>query len=213
MFADAKVQAVYAHYAARAEADGARMAGLGAAGFARRDEFLLPVGEEVGRLLHTLILAHRPRRILELGTSYGYSTLFLADAARAVGGTVITMELADYKQAYAAERLEAAGLADCVEMRCGDAVAMIEADSGPFDFVLLDIWKELYLPCFEALYPKLAEEGIVAADNMIDPPGHRISVREYRAAVRAKGDMQQVLLPCGQGIELAVKWSAGNAKL
>ena len=213
MFTDPRVQDVYTRYAERAEADRARMAALGREGFARRDEFLLPVGEEVGRLLHTLILAHRPRRILELGTSYGYSTLFLADAARAVGGQVITMELADYKQAYARERLAAAGLGDYVETRCGDAVAMIEADPGPFDFVLLDIWKELYLPCFEALYPKLSEEGIVAADNMIDPPGHRDAVRQYRAAVRAKGDMQQVLLPCGQGIELAVKWSAGNPKL
>ncbi len=213
MFTDPKVEAVYTEYAARAEADGARMASLGAAGFALRDEFLLPVGEEVGRLLHSLILAHRPRRILELGTSYGYSTLFLADAARAVGAQVITMELADYKQDYAAERLAAAGLSAQVAFRCGDAVAMVEADPGPFDFVLLDIWKELYLPCFEALYPKLSEEGIVAADNMIYPEGARPSVREYRAAVRAKGDMQQVLLPAGQGIELAVKWSAGNAKL
>jgi predicted O-methyltransferase YrrM len=213
MFSDPRVQAVYAAYAARAEADGARMAALGPAGFARRDEFLLPVGEDVGRLLHTLILSHRPRRILEVGTSYGYSTLFLADAARAVGGQVITMDLADYKQAFMREQLAAAGLADHVETRCGDAVALIAAEAGPFDFVLLDIWKELYLPCFEALYPKLSEEGIVAADNMIDPPGHRDSVREYRAAVRAKGDMQQVLLPCGQGIELAVKWSAGNPKL
>jgi len=213
MFADLAVQLVYDEYAARAQSDGARMAALGSDGYGRRDEFLLPVGEEVGRLLHTLILAHRPRRILELGTSYGYSTLFLADAAREVGGKVITMELADYKQAYALQRLDRAGLAEHVEFRCGDAVALIEADGGMFDFVLLDIWKELYSPCFAALYPKLSEEGIVAADNMIDPPGHRENVRVYRADVLAKGDMQQVLLPCGQGVELAVKWSAGNAKL
>jgi len=213
MFTDPAVEAVYGEYAQRAEADSQRHAGLGAAGYARRDEFLLPVGEEVGRLLHTLILSHRPRRILELGTSYGYSTLFLADAARAVGGRVITMELADYKQAYARERLERAGLSAQVEFRCGDAVAMIEADPGQFDFVLLDIWKDMYVPCFEAFYPKLAEEAIVAADNMISPPSARPSVREYRAAVRGKGDMQQVLLPAGQGVELAVKWSAGNEKL
>ena len=212
-FTDPAVQAVYTEYAARAEADRLRHAELGASGLSHRDEFLLPVGEEVGLLLHSLIIAHRPRRILELGTSYGYSTLFLADAARTVGASVITMELADYKQAYARERLERAGLAAQVEFRCGDAVAMIEADTGQFDFVLLDIWKDMYVPCFEALYPKLSEEAIVAADNMISPAGARPSVRQYRAAVRAKGDMQQVLLPAGQGVELAVKWSAGNDKL
>lgn len=212
-FSDPKVAEVFAEYRSRAESDQRLMAELGPAGFARRDEFLLPVGEDVGNLLHALVLAHRPKRILELGTSYGYSTLILADAARAIGAKVTTMELADYKQAYALERLTRAGLADHVDLRCGDAVAMIAADSGPFDFVLLDIWKDLYLPCFEAFYPKLSEEGIVAADNMIEPVGARESVRIYRAAVQAKGDMQQVLLPAGQGIELAVKWSAGNDKL
>ena len=73
--------------------------------------------------LHALVLARKPKRILELGTSYGYSTLFLADAAKAVGAAVVTMELADYKQAYAKDRLTDAGLADVVDFRCGDAVA------------------------------------------------------------------------------------------
>lgn len=212
-FTDPKVAEVFAGYAAREVADGARMRELGPAGFAVRDEFLLPVGPEVGAFLHALILARRPRRILELGTSYGYSTLFLADAARAVGAQVVTMELADYKQAHAREQLEKAGLADVVDWRCGDAVSMTAADPGPFDFALLDIWKELYLPCFEALYPKLAEEGVICADNMITPEMARPEVREYRAAVKAKPDLQTALLPIGQGIELTVRWSAGNAKL
>jgi predicted O-methyltransferase YrrM len=189
------------------------MAELGREGFKIRDEFLLPVGTDAARFLHALILARKPQRILELGTSYGYSTLVLADAARAVGGQLITMELADYKQAYARKRLEAAGLSDHVDMRCGDAVAMIGADEGPFDFVLLDIWKELYLPCFEAFYPKLAEEAVICSDNMIEPEMARPSVRIYREAVRAKADLQTALLPVGSGIELTVKWSADNAKL
>ena len=213
MFADPKVAAVFARYAAREKADGARMRELGPAGFAVRDEFLLPVGPDVGWFLHALILARKPRRILELGTSYGYSTLFLADAARAVGAQVVTMELADYKQAHAREQLTEAGLADVVDFRLGDAVAMTREDPGTFDFALLDIWKELYLPCFEALYPKLEEEGMICADNMIEPAMARPEVRLYRAAVQAKADLQTALLPIGQGVELTVRWSAGNAKL
>jgi len=212
-FITPEAQSVFATYEARAKSDEARMRELGPAGFAIRDEFLLPVGAEVGGFLHALVLAKRPARILELGTSYGYSTLFLADAAKAVGATVITMELADYKQAYAREQLELAGLADIVDWRCGDAVAMINADPGPFDLVLLDIWKELYTPCLEAVYPKLSDEGIIAADNMIDPEMARADVRVYRAAVRAKADLQTTLLPIGSGIELSVKWSAGSPKL
>jgi predicted O-methyltransferase YrrM len=212
-FTDPKVAAVFADYIARDVEEQARMKEVGAAAFASRDELLLPVGAEVGAFLHALILARKPQRILELGTSYGYSTLVMADAARAVGAQLITMELADYKQAYAREQLAKAGLADVVDFRCGDAVEMIKADAGPFDFILLDIWKELYTPCFDAFYGKLSEEAIIASDNMITPEMARPDVRVYREAARAKADLQTVLLPIGQGIELTVKWSAGNGKL
>jgi predicted O-methyltransferase YrrM len=213
IFSDPKVAAVFADYVARDVTEQARMKAMGASGFGSRDEFLLPVGEAVGAFLHALILARKPSRILELGTSYGYSTLIMADAARTVGAELITMELADYKQAYAREQLANAGLDGVVDFRCGDAVEMIKADSGPFDFILLDIWKELYTPCFDAFYSKLSEEAIIASDNMISPEMARPDVRVYREAVRAKADLQTALLPIGQGIELTVKWSAGNGKL
>jgi predicted O-methyltransferase YrrM len=213
-FTDPKVAAVYAEYEARNVAEQERQKTLGPGeGFVMRDEFLLPVGPEVGAFLHSLILAKRPARILELGTSYGYSTVIMADAARTVGATLVTMELADWKQAHAQEQIAQAGLSDVVDFRLGDAVEMIKADAGPFDFILLDIWKELYLPCFDAFYPKLSDEGIIASDNMITPEVARPDVRLYREAVRAKADLQTALLPIGQGIELSVRWSAGNGKL
>lgn len=206
--------AAFARYEGRLAQDLQRMQALGPTeGYKVRDSFLLPVGPEAGRLLHALVLAQRPKRILELGTSYGYSTLFLADAAKAVGAQVVTMELAADKQAHARSELESAGVADVVDFRLGDAVAMLNADPGPWDFVLLDIWKELYVPCLEALYPKLSAEGIIAADNMIEPEMARPEVRAYRAAVRAKGDLQTTLLPVGSGLELSVRWPAGSAKL
>lgn len=213
MFADPRVETVYQAYEARLASDAQRMKELGPAGFAIRDEFLLPVGADVGRFLHALVLARRPARILELGTSYGYSTLFLADAARAVGAKVVTMELADYKQAHAREQLASAGLADTVDFRCGDALALLAADPGPWDMVLLDIWKELYLPCFDNFYPKLNEEAVIISDNMIEPAMARAEVRAYRGAVKSKPDLQTVLLPIGSGIEISVRWSADNPKL
>ena len=105
-FDDPAVQAVFADYAERLEADAAKMRALGSQGHARRDEFLLPVGEQAGWLLHALVVARAPKRICELGTSYGYSTLFLADAARQIGAHLVTMELADYKQVHARAQLE-----------------------------------------------------------------------------------------------------------
>jgi len=212
-FDDPAVQAVFADYAKRLEADAAKMQALGSGVPVRRDEFLLPVGEEAGWLLHALIVARAPKRICELGTSYGYSTLFLADAARQIGAQLVTMELADYKQAHARAQLERAGLADYVDFRCGDALDLLKQDDGTWDFVLLDIWKDLYVPCFEAIYPSLSEEAVLCTDNMISPEGARPNARALRQAIEAKGDLQTVLLPVGQGIEVTVKWSAGNRSL
>lgn len=212
-FEEPAAQSVLKRYKQRHAEDLARMKELGPEGFAVRDQFLLPVGEEVGWFLHALIVARAPKRILELGTSYGYSTLFLADAARRVGGRVVSMELADYKQDFAREHLYEAGLLEQVELRCGDALELLAADPGPWDFVLLDIWKELYRPCFDAFYPKLSEEGVICSDNMIEPEMDRPQVRQYRQAVSAKADLQTTLLPIGQGIELTVRWTASNAKL
>src|ERR1700722_15683606 len=212
-FSSPAVEQVFAEYERRNTDERAKAASLGSKMFERRDEFLLPVGREVGWFLHSLILAKRPARVLELGTSYGYSTLFLADAVTQVGGMLITMELADYKQAAARAMIEKAGISAVVDFRLGDAVALINADAGPCDLVLLDIWKDLYVPCLRAFHPKLADEGIIAADNMIEPAIVREDVRKYRAAVGSLPDMQTMLLPIGSGIELSIKWSRANGKL
>jgi predicted O-methyltransferase YrrM len=209
-FSSAKADGVLAEYTQRLADEKIKPGGRP---FGNRDDYLLPVGPEVGWFLHSLILAKRPARVLELGTSYGYSTLFLADAAKQVGAKVITMDTADYKQDYAREKMQKAGLADAIEFRLGDAVEMVKQDAGMFDIALMDIWKEAYTPCLHALYPKLTDEGIIAADNMVQPASARENVREYRAAVKSYPDLQTTLLPIGSGIELSVRWKPGNAKL
>lgn len=205
---------VYEEYEERNQREQALQRTLAAGeGFARRNEFLLPLGKEAATALHSLILALGSTSLLELGTSYGYSTLFLADAAKKNGGRLVTMELDSEKQAFARSMLEKAGVADVVDWRLGDAVEMIRAEDRIFDFVLVDIWKELYLPCFEAVYPKLKAEGVLASDNMIHPAAARENVRRYREAVCAAPDMQTALLPIGSGIEISVRWPAGSDKL
>ena len=213
-FTDPKAAEVFAEYLARHEQERAVTRDLPRGQFGeRRDEFLLPVGADVGNFLRALAIGRKPERILELGTSYGYSTLFLADAAKACGAKLVTVDVDAAKQDYARRMLERAGLAEAVEFRCGDALDIVAADESEFGLVLLDIWKNLYLPCFEAVYPKLAEEGLIVSDNMIMPESAREAVRAYREAVRAKVDLQTVLLPLGSGIELTIKWSEGNPKL
>jgi predicted O-methyltransferase YrrM len=204
---DSKFQELLAHYHARM-ADETRQMNSDPAGFSRRrDEFLLAVGPEVGQLLHALIIGRGARRILELGTSYGYSTAFLADAARETGGRVFTMDLAANKQRYARTQLEHAGLAAQVEWMLGDATQMLDSLDGPFDFVLVDLWKDLYVPCLDLFYRKLAPNAVIVADNMLFPEMVRADAEAYRAAVKAKGNLQSVLLPIGNGIELSCLWN------
>lgn len=170
-----------------------------------RDDFLLPVGEEAARFLHSLAVGLSAQRIVELGTSYGFSTLFLADAARETGGKLYTFDNVERKHTYAQARMDEAGLAEHVEWRLGDALELLREESEPIDFVLLDVWKNLYAPCFELVYPLLAPGGVIIADNMLHPPGTRPQAAEYRALVRSKPDLEAVLLPVGHGLDIAIR--------
>lgn len=168
-----------------------------------RDELLLPVGEEVAQLCVDLIVGRRAQVLVELGTSYGFSTLYLAEAARRTGGMLHTYEIHPAKQEYAQRQIAAAGLSDHVKWMLGDAVSLLASQPGPIDFVLLDLWKDLYIPCLDAFYPKLAANGVIVADNMLYPEYNRPEATAYRAAVRSRPDMEAVLLTIGQGIDLA----------
>jgi len=195
------VSAVLAEYHQRMREEGQKMRAGGFGPGDWRDKVLLAVGPETGQLINILAKSLKAPRMLELGTSYGYSGIWLAEAARASGGRLTTMELQDYKSAHAREMSAKAGLAEHVDFKVGDAVAMIEAMPAGIDFVLVDLWKDLYTPCLEAFYPKLNPGAILVADNMTMPGGPEVAA--YGRAVRAKPHMTSVLLPVGSGIEVS----------
>jgi predicted O-methyltransferase YrrM len=170
---------------------------------ARRDEFLISVGPATGQLINILAKSIKAKTILELGTSYGYSAIWLAEAARATRGRLITVDKAADKQNYARGMLTRAGLSSHVEFRLGDALDVIDALKGPFDFVLVDLWKEVYVDCFDLFYPKLSPGAIIAADNMILPENYREEALRYRKHVRTKPRIDSVLIPVGSGVEIS----------
>jgi predicted O-methyltransferase YrrM len=201
---DPAVWQVIEEYEARAERDEQLWSSLSEQEVRQRlDEFLLPVGRATATLMSLLIKEGGARRILELGSSYGYSTIWLAEAARAVGGTVISLELRATKTEYARAQLARAQLEGLVEFRIGDALASLAQLPGPFDFVLLDLWKDKYVPVFELLYPKLAPGALIVADNMLQPESARAHAAAYRERVRAGVDMSSVLLAVGNGLEVS----------
>lgn len=166
-----------------------------------QDRRLRAVGPETGRFINILAKSLEAPTILELGTSFGYSGIWLAEAARASGGKLISMELHAYKTEFAKEMAEKAGLAEHIDFKVGDAVEMIKALPSGVDFILVDLWKDLYIPCLDAFYPKLNPGAIIVADNMFMPGNE--DVKRYGEAVRGKSGITSVLLPVGSGIEVS----------
>ena len=130
------------------------------------DEAFIPVSPEVGRLLYVLARAGNCKSLVEFGTSFGISTIYLACAARDNGGRVIATELSPAKAGKAAEHLVAAGVREYVDLRVGDALESLRDLNDGADFVLLDGWKNLYLPVLKLVEPKLRKQAMIVADDL-----------------------------------------------
>lgn len=200
---DDKVKAVLDQYheRIRQEREGMRRGGPPGAGGDFRSQALLAVGPDTGELMHILVRSLDKPNILEIGTSFGYSGIWLADAARASGGHVTTLELEKHKSDYARDMARKAGLADYIDYQIGDALDLIKDYRGKIDFILLDLWKDMYVPCLDLFYPKLNPGAVIVADNMISPGGPEVA--RYGKAVREKPKMTSILVPVGQGLEIS----------
>jgi predicted O-methyltransferase YrrM len=129
-------------------------------------EFYIPVTPEAGRLLYALVRATRPTTVVEFGMSFGISAIHLASAVRDNGvGRVVTTELNAPKIAAAKQTFAETGLDDLITILEGDALSTLAGLDGPVGFVLLDGWKDLYLPVIELLEPRLSTGALVVADN------------------------------------------------
>lgn len=129
-------------------------------------EFYIPVTPEAGRLLYALVRATRPATVVEFGMSFGISAIHLAAAVRDNGdGRVVTTELSETKIAAARSTFAETGLDDVITILEGDALCTLADLDGKVDFVLLDGWKDLYLPVIELLEPRLSAGALVVADN------------------------------------------------
>ncbi|MEL7223046.1 MAG: class I SAM-dependent methyltransferase [Bacteroidota bacterium] len=117
----------------------------------------LPISSEQGHSLYQLIVDNNCKNIVEFGTSFGISTIYLANAVRQTGGKVITTELLESKATKAQQNIDEAGLSDFVEVRVGDAMETLKDHGESIDFLFLDGWKDLYLPLYCMLEPQFHE--------------------------------------------------------
>ena len=167
-----------------------------------RSRRMLNIAPETGRLLGILVRAASAARILEIGTSNGYSTIWLAWAASDVGGHVTTIERSPEKAAMARANLQRAGLAERVTVREGVALEIVSGLQGPYDLIFLDADRPNYLTYLGRLVPLLSPGGLLVADNVVS---HAHEVEGFLQALKSDPILDTVILPVGNGEALAYK--------
>jgi caffeoyl-CoA O-methyltransferase len=177
-----------------------------------------PVPEMAGglveaRLLEALVVATRARRVLEIGTFTGVGALSMASRLPP-DGVLITLEANEDAAAIARRHIEASPYADRIELVVGDARKAVQQLEGPFDLVFIDAWKRDYVAYYEAVLPKLADHGVIVADNVLwggtvldDEPADEetVSVKAFASKVRADDRVDNALLTVGDGLLLIWK--------
>lgn len=125
----------------------------------------LSISKEQGEGLKRLVKENDIQNIVEFGTSFGISTLFLAQGVMETGGRIITTELIESKAQKAIANFKKAGVNDLIEVRIGDALETLKSYDEPIDLLLLDGWKDLYLPLFQMLEPNFHANTVIYVDN------------------------------------------------
>jgi predicted O-methyltransferase YrrM len=167
-----------------------------------RDVYM-PISPDVGRLLYLLARSRPAKVMVEFGTSLGISGIHLAAAARdAGGGRLIATELDPVKAEQAARNFRTAGLSELIDLRVGDAFETLKSGlDGSIDLLLLDGWKEAYLPMLKFLEPRLSPAALVVADDLDIAPD---ALAPYLAYVRNPDNgYVSVEVPLGDRIELS----------
>lgn len=168
-----------------------------------RRERLRQIAPDVGPFLHALVLAAHPQRILEIGTSGGYSTIWLATAARSVGATVTTLEIDPAKVRRAQSSITESGVSDVVTIVEGDAFAYLKGEPGAFQFVFLDAEKEDYEDYLDLVVGLLPAGGLLVADNLTS---HAEELAGFRARAESHPQLASaIVVPIGRGELVAVK--------
>jgi predicted O-methyltransferase YrrM len=171
-----------------------------------RSRRMLNITRDMGELLSVLVRATGARRVLEIGTSNGYSTLWLAEAAKVVGGTLTTVEYAEYKVGLASTTFARSGLGSFISLVHDDAGRVLQrSEEDAFDFIFLDSERSKYPGWWAQLRRVLRHGGLLVVDNAIS---HLDQMAPFTALVKADPLFTTCLVPVGNGEFLWVKASS-----
>jgi predicted O-methyltransferase YrrM len=171
------------------------------------------VDDDVARMMKLVILIHKPKRVLEIGTSIGFSTCSMASILKQIGGRITTLEYDPVVAAQAQRNFDRMGLADVIHLRVGDAAEIIPTLDKGYDLIFQDADKRLYPRLLDACLDLLNPGGILMAEDTLFPvmdldPGYHDLIEpidRFNHLVSEKQGVLSTLLPLGDGLSIAVK--------
>jgi caffeoyl-CoA O-methyltransferase len=186
-----------------------------------RSEMMLAITSDTGTFFNITLKAMRAKRILEIGTSYGYSTLWFAEALMQINEvsntrpekSIITIEMDHSKVERANKNFDEAGIKNIIDLKEGQAGDVLSEISKSylkdgdqlFDFVFFDADKENLRHYFDMVLPMVRVGGIIATDNMLYPEEYRSMMTTYTNYIKNKPNIQSMMIPIGNGEELTIK--------
>ena len=161
------------------------------------------VSHQSGNFINMLIKIMNAKNVLELGTSNGYSGIWIAEALKTTGGHLTTIEFWDKRQNLAKEYFQMCGLADIITCKIGSAYDVIKEEiKEKFDIVFIDANKQEYIKYFEVIHPIVRKGGIILADNVTS---HAKKVEPFIEAISSHSDYQVQILDLPDGMLMAYK--------
>ncbi|KOF55841.1 MULTISPECIES: O-methyltransferase [Clostridium] len=176
----------------------------------KRNDIRPSIGLETGRFLGLLIRSMQAKKVMEFGTCLGYSTIWIAQALRETGGRLISIEYDKGLYETTKKNVELAGLSNIVDLRLGDASKIINEVEGPFDIILQDSDKALYVPMLEKCIELTCKNGLIIADDVLFKPMgipeiFSTPMDEYVKEVFSDNRLYTTILPIGDGVAISTK--------
>jgi len=178
------------------------------------DERMLAITKDTGIFYNTILRMQKPKRILEIGTSTGYSSLWFADAVLGLKTEILTIEQSQKKIDMATRNFKSAGVSKIIQIKQGNAKDVLNQmlkefrknkSRKYFDFIFIDADKEEYRFYFDASLKLLKKGGIIAADNIIYPERFQMYIKKYMDYVYTKKNIQTSIIPIGNGQQISIK--------
>jgi len=169
-----------------------------------RSKKMLNLEPDTAQFLNILIRSSHRKSILEIGTSNGYSTIWLAWAASITGGRIISIDRDPQKQAQADTNLRHVGLRELVDLKSGDATEIVATLPGPFDCIFFDADRYSAPAQLFLLIPKLTPDALLLADNVLS---HPTEIAAYLNALESLPQFDRLIIPIGKGLSVAYRSS------